>query len=157
MEKETRTGAMWIRKAAAHANNLPVFPFKDSEAARCKVEKGEKGKTAKQLEGKVQQDEQFYQYVPKVFPAARLAEGQSAKEKVEERRLRIVAKTRGKEQEVAVQMRTEDDHNSIDDEVNTWQPSRGIDGKCSVQQLTAQQPKRRKGQGKRHRSSHLIT
>ena len=47
MEKETKRRAMWIGKATTLANNLPEFPFKDSEVARWKAEKGRKGKAAR--------------------------------------------------------------------------------------------------------------
>ena len=56
----------------------------------------EKHLRGKHLERKVQQDENIYRYVPEIFSAARPTEGKSVMEKVEERRLRIVAKACGK-------------------------------------------------------------
>ena len=44
MEKEIKKRAMWIGKATTLANNLPKFPFKDTEVARWKADKTKKTK-----------------------------------------------------------------------------------------------------------------
>ena len=101
------------------------------------------------LDRKVQLDEKFNRYVPEVFPTARPMERKSAKEKAEERRLRIVAKACGKWQVSEVEANVEDNHSNTDDDVSPWGTSRRIEGKSSVLQLRARQPNKTKGPRRR--------